>query len=248
MTQVFGRFIFLFLISFLFVSVIAAGDKKMDNQTERKEVVILLHGMSRGPKSMQKLEEKLAEKGYDVLNQKYPSTKKEIDELIEEFVSPQVEGCLNAGAERIHFVTHSLGAILLRVYLQEHQLPEGSRVVMLSPPNKGSEVTDALKEWPFYRWLMGPAGQVLGTGTDSLPNQLKKIDVEVGIIVGNKSIEPWFSRLIPGEDDGKVSVERARLDEMKDFLVVKENHSFIMRSKGVIDQVVTFLENSCFKK
>jgi hypothetical protein len=220
----------------------------MDNQMMTKEYVILLHGMGRGPRSMQKIEKKLEERGYWVLSKKYPSTKKEITELVERFLAPQVESCLKAGAERIHFVTHSLGGILLRVYLQEHQLPVGSRVVMLSPPNKGSEVADALKKWPGYRWLMGPAGQMLGTETGSLPNQLKRIDIEVGIIVGNKSIEPWFSRLIPGENDGKVSVERARLEEMKDFLVVAESHPFIMRKKGVIDRVVAFLENGFFER
>jgi hypothetical protein len=248
MMQIIRGALLLSLGYFLLVSCALAGDDLMDDRAEKKEFVILLHGMGRGPKSMQKLEKKLGEQGYLVLNQKYPSTQKEIEELVEEFVALQVESCLDDGAERIHFVTHSLGGILLRAYLQDHQLPEGSRVVMLSPPNKGSEVTDALKEWPVYRWLMGPAGQVLGTETHSLPNQLKKIDIEVGVIVGNKSIEPWFSRLIPGEDDGKVSVESARLDEMKDFLVVEESHPFIMRKKVVIDQVLAFLKNGFFER
>ena len=246
--QIFRGTLLLFLGYFLLVSYALAGDDVMEKGTEKKEFVILLHGMGRGPGSMQKLERKLGEQGYLVLNEKYPSTQKEIAELVERFVVPQVENCLDADAERIHFVTHSLGGILLRTYLQEHQLPEGSRVVMLSPPNKGSEVTDTLKDWPLYRWLMGPTGQVLGTEDDSLPNQLERIDGEVGIIVGNKSIEPWFSRLIPGEDDGKVSVESARLDEMKDFLVVEESHPFIMRKNVVIDQVVAFLKNGSFEK
>ena len=245
----FRLFLLFFLVSGVLGFCLFGGDdEKTDASPKNKEFVILLHGLGRGPGSMEKLEKDLLEKGYRILNEKYPSTKKEIDELIEEFIAPQVAQCLAAGAEKIHFVTHSLGGILLRVYLQDNDLPDESRVVMLSPPNKGSELVDTLKDWPIYEWFFGSAGQVLGTDEESLPNQLKRIDVEVGVIVGNKTFEPWFSRMIPGEDDGKVSVERARLDEMKDFLIVEESHSFIMRKKAVRDQVLFFLDKGYFEK
>ncbi len=213
----------------------------------KNECVILLHGLGRTRHSMAKIEERLKALGYMTVNHGYPSTTENIQELARIHVSDAVNCCGNQSTNKIHFITHSLGGILVRQYLQENALPEGGRVIMLSPPNKGSEVADGLKEVFFYKWMTGPAGQQLGTDEKSVPNMLKPIDAEVGVITGNKSIDPWFSFMIPGEDDGKISVERAGLDEMKDFLVVESTHAFIMQDPEVIDQIVFFLREGTFK-
>ena len=118
---------------------------------------------------------------------------------------------------------------------------------MLAPPNQGSELTDHFKDDAWYRWWMGPAGQQLGTDSASLPRSLGPVEVEVGIIAGRDSFEPWFSRLIPGEDDGKVAVERTKLPEMTDFLVVDSNHPFIMSNPTVMEQVRHFLASGRFR-
>ena len=115
-------------------------------------------------------------------------------------------------------------------------------------PNKGSEVADYLKDTKLYQWVTGPAGQQLGTNSDSLPNRLEAIDATIGVITGKNTSDPWFSPLIPGKDDGKVSVESAKLDEMSDFLVVESGHTFIMRNRLVINQIKYFLKNGKFNK
>ncbi len=117
---------------------------------------------------------------------------------------------------------------------------------MISPPNKGSELADTFRDWFIYKWLNGPAGQVLGTESESLPNSLKPVSGEIGVITGDSTWNPVYSWLIPGEDDGKVSVESAKLAEMTDFLVVPSSHSFIMRHSDVLNQVVFFLQNGVF--
>jgi len=211
--------------------------------------VILLHGMGRTHRSMGKMARHLSDHGYIVVNLDYPSTEADIETLSMGIVAETVDrrrskdpGC------PIHFVTHSLGGILVRHYLQNHSLPAGSRVVMLSPPNRGSEIADVLRDFPPYRWIMGPAGQQLGTTAEAIPNQLKAVDVQVGVITGDRSLEPWFSARIPGPDDGKVSVARARLPEMADFLVVPQSHGFIMNDAEVIDQTIHFLKYGTFKR
>ena len=208
--------------------------------------VILLHGLGRTRNSMNDLAESLADSGYTVWNESYPSRDKPVGELALQAIAPALEFCQASGAGIIHFVTHSLGGILVRYYLQDHRIENLGRIVMLSPPNKGSEIVDELREFKLYQYVMGPAGQQLGTGESSIPNQLEPIDGEIGVIIGNSSSDPWFSWLIPGEDDGKVSVARARLDEMKDFLVVEQGHTFIMKKPGVIRQVEYFLTNGQF--
>jgi hypothetical protein len=123
------------------------------------------------------------------------------------------------------------------------------KVVMLSPPNRGSVAADKLKDWWLYIWLNGPAGQQLTTAVDSVPNQLGRVDYPVGVITGDRYafFDAWLSRLIPGIDDGKVSIERAKVDGMNDFLVVHESHPFIMNSGYVMAETVYFLRHGVFK-
>ncbi len=214
------------------------------------DCVILLHGLGRTRFSMMKMALQLKAAGYRVLNLGYPSRKKSISTLAEEVISKGVEECRQHPLGKIHFVTHSLGGILLRHFLAHNRLDSLGHVVMLSPPNKGSEVVDVLKNNLFFKWFLGPAGQELGTDRDSMPSNLKGVDHSVGIITGNKRavFDGYFSRIIPGEDDGKVSVESAKLEGMADFLVTPSKHPFIMFDEEVIRQTLYFLENGCFHR
>jgi hypothetical protein len=130
----------------------------------------------------------------------------------------------------------------------EKSLLELGRVVMLSPPNSGSEVVDKLGDTRIFKWLNGPAGGQLGTGPDSLPKSLGPPKYEVGIITGDRTINPILSLLIPGSDDGKVSVESAKLQGMKDFLIVHEAHPLIMNDEKVLQQVTAFIKDGVFNR
>ena len=210
------------------------------------ECVILLHGLGRSNWSMGKLSDYLVQKGYRTLNVNYPSTSKTIEEIARTDLQTTIDLSRRSGCNMIHFVTHSMGGIIVRTYLQSNPFPEGGRIVMLSPPNQGSEVVDSLKDWALFKWVTGPAGQQLGTDENSLPKQLKPVSLPIGIIVGTRSVNPWFSILLPGPDDGTVTVESARLQEMIDFLEVDSGHTFIMRDPVVFKQVAFFLANGKF--
>jgi pimeloyl-ACP methyl ester carboxylesterase len=209
--------------------------------------VILLHGLARSSASMKKLDKALSKSGYLVRNTDYPSTRKSVDDLAAEVITTAVESCNEEGDRPIHFVTHSLGGILIRYFLETNVVDNLGRVVMLSPPNQGSEAVDKLSDMPGFAVVNGPAGKQLGTGQDDVPSQLGPATFDVGIITGNRSINLFLSMMIPGEDDGKVSVERAKLEGMSDFLVVPHTHPFIMKSKLVIRQVIYFLEHGRFE-
>jgi triacylglycerol lipase len=244
-----GAGILLVLITAAMVLNAAAVAEAMEGKKNHMEAcVILLHGMGRSHRSMATMATHLANMGYRVANLDYPSTQASIETLSQGIVAESVQRCrLPRPSVPIHFVTHSLGGILVRQYLQAHCLPPGSRVVMLSPPNQGSEIADLMKDFFLYRWIMGPAGQQLGTSAASVPNRLGPVDVPVGIITGDSTLEPWFSSRVPGPDDGKVSVESARLAEMTDFLVVHKSHGFIMNDTEVIAQTIHFLEHGEFR-
>lgn len=238
-------FLILFTLYFTLASEVFAEDAALP-PGQCAECVVLLHGLGRTERSMKKMEASLREKGYLTWNGGYPSTEYDIKTLADMTLPAALRYCLENRASKIHFVTHSLGGILVRQYLSEHHLPDPGRIVMLGPPNKGSEVADKLKLFFPYRWLMGPAGQEIGTDPHSLPNRLPPIHTELGIIAGSKTSDPWFSPMIPGEDDGKVSVERTKLDGMTDFLVVEFGHTFMMSKPEVIRQTVFFLQNGRF--
>ena len=215
------------------------------SQVER-DTVVVLHGMGRTKLSMAPLANELRHQGFEVINFSYPSTRRSIAES-SELLRRQIAAVSTTQNGRIHFVTHSLGGIVVRAMLKEYRPAKLGRVVMLSPPNQGSELADRLRSNFVYRLATGPAGQELGTNDASTPNTLGAVDFPLGVITGNRSLNPLFSAWIPGPDDGKVSVSRAPVDGMTDFLVVPHSHSFIMRSPQVGAQVVHFLRHGQFE-
>ncbi|MGD8348326.1 MAG: alpha/beta hydrolase [Gammaproteobacteria bacterium] len=210
------------------------------------ENVILLHGLARTDRSMHKLEQALVGQGYCVVNVSYESTRHDIETLAETAIGPALSNC--PGGQKIHFVTHSLGGILVRQYLQKHRIEHLGRVVMLGPPNKGSEVVDKLGEFPGFHFINGDAGLQLGTGATSVPNSLGPAEFDLGVIAGTSSINLFLSSMIPGPDDGKVSVENTRLEGMRDHLEMEVTHTFMMRSPEVIEQVIYYLREGRFRR
>lgn len=213
------------------------------NQDAGTEYVILLHGLARSAHSMDRIAQRLTEQGYKVLNVDYPSRSYPIEQLAEQTISEALEKCQNFP---VNFVTHSMGGILVRQFLSKHQIKNLNKVVMLGPPNKGTEIVDKLGNLPGFHLVNGDAGMQLGTGALSLPNRLGKANFDVGIIAGTQSINLILSSLIPDTDDGKVSVENTKIDGMKDHIEMPTTHVFMMRNDAVIDQVICYLKQGKF--
>ncbi|HVN96643.1 MAG TPA: alpha/beta fold hydrolase [Syntrophorhabdaceae bacterium] len=208
--------------------------------------VVLLHGLARTSGSMQGLEEYLLRQGYQVLNIDYPSRKYGISKLAR-LIRDEII-LKTAGAEKVDFITHSMGGIILRYIQKNYPLPNLGRVVMLSPPNHGSEVVDKLGSLWIFGYINGPAGRELATNKDGITQTLGKVNFELGVITGDRSINWINSLMIPGKDDGKVSVESAKIDGMTDFLVVHVSHPFIMNDRTVMAQCLYFLQNGKFQR
>jgi hypothetical protein len=194
---------------------------------------------------MRPIDKFLKREGFSVFNLNYPSRKKSIEEL-GKFVREQIQSNEEKGI-KLDFVTHSMGGIILRYIMKVDPLPNLGRVVMLGPPNQGSEVVDRLSKLKIFK-LMGPASLQLGTSSDGFVNTLGKVDFDLGIIAGNRSINPFLSILISGPDDGKVSVERTKVIGMNDFMIVHCSHSFYMSNLNVKEEVRSYLKNGYFVK
>lgn len=211
------------------------------------ECVVLLHGLMRSSTSMSKMQRELEADGFITANIDYPSRDHLVEELADIAVEDGLAACrANEGVDRIHFVTHSLGGILVRQYLSGKEIPELGRVVMIGPPNQGSAAVDELENVPGFDWLNGPAGRQLGKGEGSVPLALGPADFELGIIAGNRTIDPITSAVLENPDDGRVSVADTKLDGMADFVVVDHSHAFMMRMQKTIEHTIQFLRTGSF--
>lgn len=208
------------------------------------EVVILLHGLIRTSSSMEAMEDALQREAYIVHNIDYPSRQLPIQQLAKN-VRQQIESLTKSG-DTIHFVTHSMGGILVRTIQKETPLKNIGRVVMLSPPNSGSEVVDTLGGLSLFDWINGPAGGQLGTDPDGYIKSLGPVDFELGVITGDRSINWINSIIIPGKDDGKVSTESAKVEGMQDYKVIHATHPCIMKNNQTVESTLRFLKTGSF--
>ena len=211
------------------------------------DCVVLLHGLARSADSMEKLETALLAEGYRVANVSYPSREYRIEQLAPLAVGDGLHLCGDSEERgRIHFVTHSLGGILVRYYYEHRHPADLGRVVMLAPPNQGSHAADAMRDVPGFDWINGPAGAQLGKGEESVPLKLGRPAFEFAVIAGNRTIDPVTSAVLENPDDGRVSVADTRLEGMSDFRVLPVSHAYIMQDEEVIRLVITFLADGRF--
>ncbi|MET4260490.1 pimeloyl-ACP methyl ester carboxylesterase [Bradyrhizobium sp. S3.12.5] len=207
----------------------------------RCDGVVLLHGIGVGSWTLKKLDRALQRRGFATLNLDYSSRKKPLEALAEEIQAPIAafaEQCDGA----IHFVAHSMGGLLARVYIARYRPARLGRVVLLGTPNGGSEVADLLKDLSLYRAAFGPAGLQLTTTQDPVLADLPSPDYAIGIIAGCRTIAPIASAFVlPRPNDGRVSVASAKLAGMADHVVVKASHTGLPRHAAAIEQTIAFL-------
>jgi len=199
---------------------------------KQKDYVVLIHGFWRSARSMNKLEKELSLDGYEVVSIDYPSKEKTIESISDGYLKNTLKEKCRDKKRKIHFVTHSMGGIIVRHFLANNKLPNLGRVVMLAPPNNGSKMADVFSKFEVMNKVLGPALKQLTSSKKSPPKAIAKPDYEVGIIAG--------------KFDGKVSLKSTKLDGMKDFLVVPSAHSFIMDWDEVVLAVKSFIKNGKF--
>ncbi len=213
------------------------------------ETVVLLHGLGLRSWAMARLARALRADGYRVINLTYPSRTMPLEELADTWLPAQLRVAGLGADARVDFVTHSMGGILVRFYRRDHPADHPGRVVMLAPPNQGSEVVDHLNGFAPFRWFTGLNGRRLGTDAASAPHLLgpwPRGAGELGIIAGNRSLNPLFSAWLGGPNDGKVSVARTRLEGMTDFIVLPHSHTWLQWCDDTAAQVQSFLLSGKF--
>jgi triacylglycerol lipase len=212
------------------------------------ETVVMLHGLGLGNWAMSRLARDLRAGGYRVVNRSYPSRSVPFEELAADWLPRLLAESGADRACRLHFVTHSMGGIVVRAYLARERPANLGRIVMLAPPHHGSAVVDHIRDWWLFRLFTGVNGRRLGTDPASFPLGLPPWDpaIELGIIAGSRSLNPVFSAWIGGESDGKVSVASSRLPGMRDHLVLPHSHTWLQYRRDTCEAVARFLRAGRF--
>ena len=241
------------LIVILMIGVVAGGYYLvrlmpiLTTDNSGAEKVVLLHGLGRTEVAMLILQSSLTEAGFDVYSFSYPSTDEPPDVLLE-MVSDEINSCCIDSSETVHFVGHSLGGLLIRAYLGEHEVASLGNVVLLGTPNKGSELADVEPDESWPSALLeraGPTAQALRTGPEGFAASLSAPYYPVGIIAGTQD-NPVANKWLPVPNDGLVSVESAKLDGMADFVAVDLSHWQLRNDPVIARQVIEFLLHGQF--
>jgi pimeloyl-ACP methyl ester carboxylesterase len=203
-----------------------------------------LHGIARTSRSLRKLERALQDEGFATLNLDYASRRKPLETLAAD-IHPRIAGFEKSFGGPIHFVAHSMGGLVARLYIASYRPARLARVVLLGTPNGGSEIADLLRGLSPYRAFYGPAGQQLSTNL--APALAPLPDYPVGIIAGCRSLDPFASTFIlPRPNDGRVSVESSKLEGMADHVIVGASHTRLPSHPVAIGQIVAFLRSGHF--
>jgi pimeloyl-ACP methyl ester carboxylesterase len=207
-----------------------------------------LHGIGMHPWSLGRIGRALRADGYTVLNLSYPSRRLPLEVLAGEYVPAQLRRHGTADAPRLHFVAHSMGGLVARRLIQEARPANLGRVVMLGTPNRGSAAADVAARNPLLRRFFGGNLILLGVGDQGIVRSLGPADFEVGIIAGSFAFNRLFSPVLAGPHDGVVTVESARLEGMRDFIVLPFSHTFMLWRAEVVRQVRAFLSGGQFAR
>ncbi|MCH2547951.1 MAG: hypothetical protein MK052_10135 [Alphaproteobacteria bacterium] len=212
-----------------------------------RDYVVILHGIGRTSVSMAKVARTFSHAGYKDDNIGYNSTRDTLHIIIDE-VYKRIRRYSDDANQRVHFVCYSLGCLVTRGIIEQHRPANLGRVVMMGPPNQGSELADYLKHHTISNWLLGPNLPQLGTGNREMLERLigNRANYELGIIAGQDAIDPIGAYILPDADDGRVPVERTKLAGMKEHLVVNANHTTLIMNSDVIAQALHFIEHGRF--
>ncbi|KPL06285.1 hypothetical protein AMJ86_08985 [bacterium SM23_57] len=210
---------------------------------DNQPCVVLLHGLLRNSQSLDWIALDLRREGYQVIAPDYASTRRTIREHAE-WLKSYID---NLPCDSIYLVTHSLGSLISRDYLSRHRPKKIKKMVMITPPNHGSEKADRYRHLFLYHWVFGRVSETVTSDSLIGPHHLGLPHCPFGIIAGGKGKE-GYSKKIPGDDDGVLSVDKAYLQGAQDFVVLKSTHNGIVRDKECSDNIISFLKHNRFLK
>jgi pimeloyl-ACP methyl ester carboxylesterase len=211
-------------------------------------VVVLVHGFMDTRFHLFFMEKRLVDDGYRVINKTYPSVTMSIEECADYLARVIERGTEDIdGPYELDFITHSMGGLVARCYLAKYDPPQARRLVMIATPNRGVTKAELVARLPLADRVLGPALMEMAQGPDYLCTLCGGAPtVEFAVIAGGKGDGQGYSVLIPGDDDGTVSVRSAYLPGASDFLLLDHIHNLICFYDDTITNAQSFLADGAF--
>jgi pimeloyl-ACP methyl ester carboxylesterase len=209
--------------------------------------VLLLHGHGRFGASMVLLARAARKAGFITFSPSYPY-RRPLTDIVERLV-PQVRDFETRIGGPLHIITHSLGGLVARALIAKHRPQRLGRVVMLAPPNAGSELADLLFRLRLNSVVLGGSGAHLRTNRTELDHAiLGSIDYPAGVIAGDRPLLPLPFKLLPRPHDGKVSLAATRVKGVTDHLRLPVTHTLMVYDSRVIVAALSFLNDGAFAR
>ena len=222
---------------------------------KNKDIVIVFHGIYGKAKTLNAITDTLEKEGYSGINIQYPTTEDTVEKITEKYIAPNVESVIKTVEEenvirrkqglpeiKINFIVHSMGTGVLRYYLKTHKLNNLGKVVFISPPSHGSQLSDNPIS-DIIKDTLGDAVKQFKTSSDSFVNSLGEPDYQCYVMIGNKSGNFLYSILIPGIDDGMVPFKTSRLNNCNYKVIENATHTSILEDKRTLNEIADYLKN-----
>lgn len=238
----------LLLLSWVFSSSTLSAAPASDSlrNAQMGDYVVVIHGLGWFRDTLKPTVKYLNQRGYTPVRFTYDSRSPLLEmELVERIDTLIREQCPDP-KRRIHFVAHSMGCIVTRLYLKHRQPKRLGRVVLLTPPNQGTELADLVGRSELLKEFFGKGASDLGTHAASLPNSLPAATYAPGIIMGNRSMFAPLSWYLQGPDDGVIRVERGKMPGMGGFIVVPSTHTRLPGASGALREMDHYLQTGKF--
>jgi hypothetical protein len=208
--------------------------------------IYLIHGFGGFQFTMNKIEKSIKNERYQTVNYGYKSFN-DLDTIGKQLYL-QIK---NSNVDTISFVTHSMGALLVRSMLQysanDKYFPKIFRIIMIAPPNRGTEIADFYSSFGIVNYFFGQNVKYMKTDSDSYANRLPKpYDSEIGIIAGIRGKKHGYNLFLNGDNDGGIKPEKTKIGIEKDYITVIGQHNFLLMKKYVSKLVIEFLKYGSF--
>ena len=193
--------------------------------------VLLIHGLFMTSHIMLPIAHHLRRHGFDCFGYDYPTRIRSVDGHGRELAA-FLEGF---AAATFHVVTHSMRALLLRSAVAHSPLlaKRIRRVVMIAPPNKGSDVASFWYDRVWTRKLIVPL-EDMRSEADSRIHALPAPDLDIGVLAA--------------EHDGAVRYPYTFLATEKDRMVLPSSHTLILLRRDAAQAVERFLSTGSFRR
>jgi len=214
---------------------------------DRRETVVLVHGLYVHGLWMRLLEYWLEQSGYQTMNYSYPtmtrSPAENADDLQIQLADLQIQ-LAHVNTPIVHFLAHSMGGLVVRHLFHNYPKQRPGRVVTMGTPHQGSYGARVMQSIGLGFCVgRGLENGLLGDAPAWVaPNHL-------GSIAGTLNV--GFGLLFPGmpePSDGMIAVVETQLPGMADHICLPVSHMQMLVDPTAVSQACWWIRRPSLRQ